>query len=684
MPPNVELNKKVKVYQFFGINLENKTNTELVATCPFCGKDDHFFVNKLEAVFNCKRCGREGDYTDFLTQYYQELKEFDEPEKLQALADHRRLPIEAFDGYDILCMGDKYWYPIYNSRNKIQDIRHYQLGKHMYSIEGVEMGIFNLRALMDHDRKKEPVYVCEAEHDAIAANYLFKITKRIGLAVGVPGANTLKRDWYDYFNGRHLIHGMDNDNAGERGYDRIKTKVNGYASLKKIYWPDETPRGYDLNDFVSTYGVREGKYELCYDMLHALVKDENQEQNRITHKEQCLPPAENIELSQVIQEYKRTLEINKEFENAIKCALATILSNYIPGEIPLWIYFVGPPSCGKTAILNSAKHSELCHYESSLGKHQLISGWKMLSGSDPSIFSKIDNKCFILKDFTEVLFKSASDRDEIFSVLRGGFDGFVDRTFGNGVVRKYKVRFSMLAGVTQEINNFPQASAGERFLRYNFNHNVLNIDRQQGMAFEHSIFGDETREELKAYVSKFLKKQWDFTVPRIKEYIEHDNRRFYKLLKPLAQLIGYLRTPVIRFERGRKSDLPVYEPIPEVGNRSGIQLQRLAISLAILENKPYIDDEIYKIVKKVAFDTVESYGTRIVQILHKHGDALTKVNIIRQLGFPLDVRPYLEDLQLLKIVDAKQIEALGSKHPIYGYHLTSELFDLFSRVESEM
>lgn len=39
---------------------------EIISDCPFCGKEKHFFINSKTNLWNCKRCGREGNLKSFL------------------------------------------------------------------------------------------------------------------------------------------------------------------------------------------------------------------------------------------------------------------------------------------------------------------------------------------------------------------------------------------------------------------------------------------------------------------------------------------------------------------------------------------------------------------------------------------------------------------------------------------
>jgi hypothetical protein len=675
----METSKRLKIYEFFGVTFREEKDSEILADCPFCGKEKHFYINKENALFDCKRCIAEGNYTDFLTLTYDQIKDFNEELKIKELAEYRNLPYEAFLGTGIIYTGNRYWIPIWNGTDKIVDIRHYYKGKNVLSTDGVSLGIFNFKELVSKERLYDPVYICEGEFDAIALNYLLRKVKKTGVVIGIPGAGIFKKEWQDYFLGRDIIVCYDNDSAGNNGYVKVRTELIGKArSIKQLIWPAEMPTGYDVNNFVAAYGVRTGQYESCYEMLQLLTKSEDKTAAVLEKKYESIP--NNTTFKELLVEYKKSLEINQEYEDAIRIMLATIISINIPGPDPVWLFFVGPPGCGKTALLNTARNSDLCYYQSSLGRHSLISGWKTPSGADPSILAHIKNKCFILKDFTEVLFKSQTDRDEIFSILRGAFDGSVERKFGNNVTRVYSdLRFSMIAGVTQEINNYPQASAGERFLRYNFNSTEDEIEKQQEAALSQLLVGEVAKQDLQVYVRKFINQTRDFSQERLSNYFTNE---FRNRLKPLARLAAYLRTPVIRYERGRKNECPVYEPIPETGNRIAVQLQRLAFSLAILENKETIDRHIFKILKKVAFDTVQSYASRIIDTLYKAEKLLIKQEIAERINFnPNYLTPYLEDLCALKMIDRKDVFIKGSSKTTWGYLLTPTIFELINKVE---
>ncbi|GAG47595.1 unnamed protein product, partial [marine sediment metagenome] len=71
-------------------------------------------------------------------------------------------------------------------------------------------------------------------------------------------------------------------------------------------------------------------------------------------------------------------------------------------------------------------------------------------------------------DFTTILNMHHDNRDEIFGILRDAYDGSITKHFGNGIVRRYKSTFGIIAGVTPAIELYTEehTALGERFLRY--------------------------------------------------------------------------------------------------------------------------------------------------------------------------------------------------------------------------
>lgn len=48
------------------INPRPNTRNHYIANCPFCGKPKHFYINRSSQLFDCKKCGEEGNIVKLL------------------------------------------------------------------------------------------------------------------------------------------------------------------------------------------------------------------------------------------------------------------------------------------------------------------------------------------------------------------------------------------------------------------------------------------------------------------------------------------------------------------------------------------------------------------------------------------------------------------------------------------
>ncbi len=666
--------KGLNTFKYFDVFFTKTINDEGISSCPFCGKYEHFFVNRTNCLWNCKRCGKQGNFYDFIRDIYTSLLKDTKMEHLVNLAQYRHLPVSIFQYWKVAYNGVEYFFPVYNIENKLVDLRHYEIGKKIISLEGASVGLFGAEQIIK--RNKEPIYICEGEFDTLAMDWLLKINKEPGVCVGLPGANTFKKDWFPYFIGKQVYICLDNDGAGNSGTEKIIENIGKFvSSYKFINWPNEYPSGYDINDYISAYGVKPQKPTECKTSLSKLF---------VSSKAEKLPEIaavnvtqEKFTLTELMQAYHEVLDINKNLESAIKISLATALSPKIPGPNPLWLFLVGPPGYGKTEIIVSLKQAQCCYFQSSLSKRMLVSGFSQ-NGVDPSLIPKLAGKCLALKDYTEILAKSNIDRAEIFSILRGAFDGEVERDFANNVYRRYKTDFAFIAGVTKEIQNHSEASVGDRFLRFYIDTTKVDTDKQQDVALENALFGNVKREKLQQSVKIFLNQPRDYSIENFKRLLP---QWFKDKIKPLAVLIAALRTPVVRYLNGAKFNTPVYDPESESGNRLVTQFQRLGLGLALLEDKP-ITEDIFEIVKTVAFDTVKCYNTTIFFSLFTEKKPMTKAAISEIVGLNSNsITHYLEDLIMLGLVELGPItRPMINNKPTQTYGLSSIAKNLWSRL----
>lgn len=671
MASNVnEEEKFLRPFQIFGIEFNGSLGTQEIGTCVFCGKERHFYVNRNNGAWDCKKCGLAGGVQTFLKHVYEGCLALTTNENLAPLAERRCIPIRLLKEFGVASWYEGAWLlPVYDFDGHFVDVLRYELADKKPKLKPSptrQLDIFNLKDLKDPKKFNQPVYLFEGPWDAISWHWVLQKTGTPGIAIAIPGARTFKTHWPGYFNDRDVIVCHDNDTAGDDGQLKAKKFIGECTrSIHYINWPRELKPGYDASDFVYDHAVCTKDFNLCVQKIKAFIQREPRvdlEKTPIPGDVEAIkidPTLIPKDLDEILSYYRDVLEINEDFETFIKVLLAIIISiNHPDPTNPLWMFFIGPPSSGKTTILMSIIKSTLCHFESNLSSTALISGWQKPNQPDPSLIPKLNGRCLVLKDYTEILGRPDSERMEIIGVLRGAFDGEASRSYGQGVARKYKSRFTVAAGVTKAIYSQTDAAMGERFLRFSLRTAGVNIDKQQEAALNAAIFGASKIELLREKVAYYLNRNW-------KEFFTEEGLAarippwFYVKLKPLARIAVHLRTIVERHQSyERLGGEPMYTPDKEMPNRLTVQLCKLALSLCIVTGKEIIDYEIYEIVRRVAVDTIYSYSYLIIKALIKLQKEVT-IDVLSEY-LPLSksgIKLYLEDMVLLNLVVRNQNSA---------------------------
>lgn len=695
----------LKPFLCHGINLDLEEGAEeALGDCPKCGKHDHLYINKDTGQFNCKVCGFSGNAISFLTWLSKELQKSTTKAELETLGKNRgstkigrkryesQIPIKVLKSFGV-CFNDvtKEWLiPIRNETGStIRDLRRWGRGQ-MFATAGMKIQLGGLERL-----KKVPntgtVFMCEGDWDPMAMQWLLdSLGRSMDCVVWTPGATVFKEDWVKYLKGRKIVAIYDSDRAGDEGQELcLKRMAKEASELKFVCWPESKPKGYDLRDYIVRCMSQNRPPQEIFDDLIGLCKDTPRRMTKAevlkaggkSLKEQAdeedeeeLEPAE---LSEVIDTFNRHVLMSEDMKQALKICLAVCLSNEMPSD-PLWLYLIGPPGAGKTLLLSSLQSSTKCKFVSTITAHSLVSGWRGDGDNDPSLIPKLKGKTFIAKDFTEILTMPAMVQDDIFSTLRGAYDGYVQRPFGNGVMREYKdCHFSMIAGVTHAVHGHAKASLGERFIKFQ----LSSPSKAQADAIVMAAMASVGREkemetELQEVTRRFLAKKIKATeLPRAPESI-------MQRLTALVQLIAVMRAQVERDFRGEEV---LYRPTPESGTRLAKQLVKLAMMLAAVEDKKEIDESIFKLVQKVAYDTAYGFHLDVIESIMKLGGSAIKSEIAEAAELPgSTLNRRMDDLLVLKAIRLSDFDKKHGKHggrPSRVYEVTERVAELWRKAK---
>ncbi len=594
-------------FRAHGVDFSRSAGSQMVGDCPFCGKESHLYVNKETKLWDCKRCGEKGNFEDFLGAVGEGRTQDLTEARLAELAKDRGLPVDAFRSWPFGWDGNRYLLPIQNSKGRTIDIRTYRLGHKLLSTPTASTGLLGARELVVPEKLRARVYICEGEWDAVALNWLLLRSNEEGVVVGVPGAGTFKDAWVPLFAGRDVVVLYDNDDAGKAGELTVLSKLTGTVNrLQFVHWPDNTAQGYDVRDFVKKFAVQTGETKTAWAQLQKFFAGHPRNQKVLPAGggdqpgrqggDAPAPVLKPISTNELIAGYSKWLHLSNF--DALVVQYGAILANRLGGD-PIWLFLVAPPGGMKSELLMSLAKAQGVHALSSLTPHTLISGASWKEGQDPSLLPQLQGKMLIIKDFTTILTMQHTVRDEIFGVLRDVYDGNTEKVFGNGIRRKYQVRFGILAGVTPaiEVFNVMHQSLGERFLKFRIGGNWDQKNEEDKILRALNNIGKEDlmRDDLQRGPNRFMANLP--AMDPIPEIPDAFKMRIVHLAKFSARLRGVV-------ERDKYSGAVLYKPSSEVGTRIAKQMAKLGQGIACFLGKPGVDMEVYRLLRRVALDTV--------------------------------------------------------------------------------
>jgi len=689
---------KLKIFESHGVYFDHESGNQHVGNCPFTGKENKFYVNKESLLWDSKVAGVSGNVNQFMHHIAEHYQKQITPEKLALLAKDRQLPMAAFADWGIGWNGLAYTLPVRDASGTVTDIRSYRLKGRMISTGGASVGLLNAPALFRHPGV--PVYLREGEWDGIAWEFLRRKNNVSAVVVAVPGAGTFKPGWIPWLSGRTIHTIYDNDAAGIAGdatvFKRLKTAVQ---RLTFCHWGDR-PEGFDVRDWVIEHIrldlLRSGWTDLhtkFYDMIRNAPRPKVESHEPAPGEPTPDAPlpieqsgaahvvANAASLEDVFTAFKKWLYLDNT--DTISIMLASVVSQQIEGE-PIWMFLVGPPGSAKTETLNSLSLLDHIYMTSSLTPHSLISGANWKDGMDPSLIPKLDGKVMVIKDFTSILSLRDTEKDEIFGILRDAYDGKCGKEFGNGVVRNYVSRFTMLAAVTPSIYALSSShtALGERFLKFAVGDNLHHAHEQDVVSRAIDNIDDEVqmRKEMAESVRYFLQD---------KISVRHIEKAGLPILTPemktriiyLARWGARMRGSITR--DAYRNDIVTSRPSAEVGSRLGKQLAKLAQSLAIIHGNPQVTKREYNLVRKVMVDTIPQ---RIEDILHatwketqNPPHVVTSQYLAGVTRYPhATITRILQDMNVLNIVErvtmAKQGAGWKLSEYILGLLTPSEIY----------
>lgn len=651
----LEIPKVLAPFECYGVDFSGQSGDNLIADCIFCGKAAHMYANPDTTQWDCKHCGKNGNTYTFLSHVAEHHRETTVKRDYMRLERNRLIPRKVLRRYKLAWDGLQWLLPAISDRGTILDIRRWSFKtKRVMSTKGCNSQLFGLQFWKKGTSR---IWLCEGEWDLLALSDLFISLKKTDIVLAVPGADVFKKDWAHRFSGRNVVLCYDHDTAGRRGTKKAADMLRGKATkLDYIVWPEDAVPGYDIRAFISEKRSKGWSDRRIHNALVALI--------------QCVPPSregagaggnkagnageeffiapanERPSFRRLLRHFRQHVCMDTDMVDGLRLVLAVVLSEQMSGS-PLWVQIVGPPGSGKTLLIQCCAKSDRVLFRSTITAKMLVSGFQ--SQDDPSLLAHVNNMTVAIKDSTEMYAGAKWEANEADSVLRGAYDGSVNRSYGNAVQRSYQdLHFSMIMGVTNMIHGRCQSTLGERFVRFQMRPlEAEAIDRRMAMAL--SEVTDNPEDRLQDIVRLFLARNVDpADWPCIPDTMK-------ARLMALAHMTALFRAQIERTNAimGNLS----YRPEPEYGTRLIKQLAKLAVSLAYVDGLKEVDNRIWLQVRRVAIDSMIGFHIDIALAVHSLGKSAVTSNVALLADIPLNtVTEKIGDMLVLGILREKKLD----------------------------
>jgi ribosomal protein L37AE/L43A len=688
-----QLPAKLKPFLFHGVDLDLAAGQkEAEADCPFCDKEQHFFINKTTGQWDCKVCGESGNVYGFLNVLHRMSVETTKAEDFEALAEDRFVPVEAFKAWGVAKnpLNDEWLIPAFNDKGKLANLSKWDGGR-PFGTPGLKIWPFGLHLLK---KGQDTLWVAEGPWDGMALwsalrcvrssrGKLIKTAnakKALGASqavIAVPGAQNFKQDWLAFFTGKTVRLAYDNDHPrkstggktvrpGWDGMTRVAKLCGGMDNgeaperLERLYWgkkghSTELEDGFDVRDLFRDKGpVR------CLDFLLANSK---RVKLSLTGKKLSpekpegpqYEPIERTSFKELVRDFEAVLHFTPILKDTLATMLAVMVSTELPGE-QLWLRCIGPPGSGKTTLAEclSVARDYVFPVSTITGLH---SGYtegrgKKARAIDASLVKKMNMKTTFIKDGDTLL--NAQNRDKILAELRDLYDGTSRAEYRNLVSHDYdSLRMTFVLCATDEIRSLNRTHLGERFLDCE----ILGEEDQTpylDAAFNNTLNAILGYLEDRSTEDKFttLKRASLGFVVHLKQELLPSSRPIVPpevkdKIEAMGQVISYCRAQVKR-ERGEVQ----YRPRIELGTRLTSQLTKLAMCLAITLQKKKVDAECLRLLRKIAIDTAFGFQFEIVRLLIRHKTGLSSKQIALTLSLGKStVERYTQDMLELEMLN---------------------------------
>lgn len=511
---------------------------------------------------------------------------------------------------------------------------------------GSSVILYNSEILYD---EPESVIVSEGLTDCIKLNQ-----EGFMSVCSSGGAGTFFKEFSELFEKIKKVYIIfDNDTPGIKGSIKVAGII---SSLNENVYIARLPKEYiDVCD----YFVKGNKNS--EDLKTILVKANKYDRNT------CMTETPGgIEKISLLKEVVTLEDVINKVESyipntikALKVVLAAALAGKYKNNLMLWMLLVGVPSSGKTDLVRLIKGVSFSYYLDNMTLNAFISGERATSTSKVyDLLPQLDNKCFIVKDWTSIF----SLDEAMTKKIIGDMVGIYDKEFTKFSSRRgqisYSSEFSHIGCITPATLNRHtnyMNMIGPRFLFY-----VMPelTTKEENTSFENILSGKTNRSYLEReaaiYVSSYLEQlagkksyELDSLSSSAKSYLKTASR-------VMSRCRGIALLEKVSFKNEEGKNVQYYDALDtqtEQPWRSVQQLVTLAKYLAIVSGNNKVGSDELSIIKDVVLSSMPANRSRVLKVITAAKGSIDTKTLSRgaQIGYRTSLR-LLDELVALEVL----------------------------------
>lgn len=345
-------------------------------------------------------------------------------------------------------------------------------------------------------------------------------------------------------------------------------------------------------------------------------------------------------LNELVGHFREWLHLPDPYP--VRVVMAAWAANRLPGR-SVWLMVVGPPSSGKTEILDTLRvFDDVTTVSSISGEAALLSAVpkeKRAKDATGGLLGESGTrKLLLIKDFTTIVSMPDKNRNVLLAAFRELYDGRYEREVGTdgGKTLTWTGKCDILAGVTPKIEGLRTdlADLGERWL-------YCRMPRLDPVELASKALAEKGEFKVRRAAMHKYMREWgsglDFTqpFPELSEDVEIPR------IARMSALACAARSHVQRDSRTRDVE---YEPEPEAPGRFSKMLHSLYAGLLVTG-----DEDKFEVLSRCCKDAIPRTRLRLLECAAR-GVEFKKLNIPKTT-----LRRVRGDLEALSLLDGEAL-----------------------------